>query len=436
MYGGYSIDMKIETIDISTLHPYEKNAKTHPKKQVDLLAENITRFGFTTPLLVDKDNNVIAGHGRLLALKQLGNTEAPCVRMEHLTPEEVKALRLADNRLSELGEWDMGLAIEELKGLDDELLDLTGFDKDLILEHEEKDDEVPDVPEEPVSVLGDLYELGNHRVLCGDSTKSEDVERLMDGKKADMVFTDPPYNVDYSGKGKQTKDGILNDKMSDEMFALFLLEAFKRMAEVTKRTGGCYIFHSHKTASDFETALILAGFHIDTQLIWNKPSAGMGANDYRTKHEPFYYVYLSKDDKVFYGDRTGTSVWKIPQDDEKAFKWFKRQQDSLEKGGSTVWSVSRANVNDYVHPTQKPAELASTAIIKSSKEEDIVLDLFLGSGSTLIASEKTGRICYGMELDPKYIDVIVQRYVEYTGNTTIIKNGETITWQKEEDQQK
>ena len=192
--------MNIENIRIGDLKPYEKNAKTHPKKQVDLLAENITRFGFTTPVLVDKDNNVIAGHGRLLALKQLGKTEVPCVRMDGLTDDEVKALRLADNKIAELGEWDMDLAIEELKGLDEDLLDLTGFDSDLIIEPDEKDDEVPDVPDEPVSKLGDLYELGGHRVLCGDSTKIEDVERLMDGKKADMVFTDPPFGLAFNGR--------------------------------------------------------------------------------------------------------------------------------------------------------------------------------------------------------------------------------------------
>jgi hypothetical protein len=211
--------MHIEHIELTALKPYEKNAKKHPPKQVDLLAENIQRFGFTTPVLVDKDNNVIAGHGRLLALKKLAHKEAPCVRMEHLTADEVKALRLADNKIAELGEWDMDLALEELKGLDDDLLDLTGFDADLLIEPDEKDDEVPDVPEVPQSKLGDLYVLGEHRVLCGDSTKLEDVERLMDGKKADMVFTDPPYgmklNADYSGmkgwhQGKKY-DNVIGD---------------------------------------------------------------------------------------------------------------------------------------------------------------------------------------------------------------------------------
>lgn len=234
----------------------------------------------------------------------------------------------------------------------------------------------------------------------------------------------------YHGKGKETKNTILNDDMTDESFDTFLTEAFSCMKDVTKQTAGCYIFHSHKTASDFERALEATGFTIDTQLIWNKPSAGMGMNDYRTKHEPFFYAYLSKDDKAFYGDRTGTTVWKIPADDDKAFKWFKKQQEALEKGETTVWTMSRATVTEYVHPTQKPVELPATAIIKSSKREDIILDPFLGSGTTLIAAEKTGRYCYGIELDPKYMDVIVQRWVDYTGIEEVTKNGIKEIWPK------
>ncbi len=424
--------MQIENIKISSLKPYEKNARTHPQKQVDLLCKNIEKFGFTTPVLVDENNSVIAGHGRLLALSQLGRDEAPCVRIEGLTEEEVKALRLADNQIAQMGDFDMNLVIEELKGLSESMLELTGFDKDLIIEPDEQDDVVPDVPEEPQSKLGDLYELGNHRLMCGDSTLKEHVDVLMNGHKADMIFTDPPYNVDYKGKGENTKNGIMNDKMSDEAFDIFLVEAFNRMAENTKRTAGCYIFHSHKTASDFEKALQLAGFTIDTQLIWNKPSAGMGMNDYRTKHEPFFYAYLSKEDKNFYGDRTGTTVWKIPQDEEKAFKWFLKEQEALEKGGTTVWTMSRASTSEYVHPTQKPAELPVTAITKSSKPDDIVLDLFLGSGTTLIGAEKTGRVCYGMELDEKYIDVIIERWCQFTGIRDIIKNGEKYRWEAKE----
>jgi DNA modification methylase len=419
---------------VSEIKPYPKNAKKHPKKQVEQVAKSIKEFGFNQPLVVDKQGVIIVGHGRLEAAKLLKLEEVPVITVD-LTEEQANAYRLADNKLNE-SEWDMALVIEELKGLSSEMLELTGFDRDLILEAEDKDDEVPDVPKEPQSKLGDIYQLGPHRILCGDSTKVEDLAVLMNGAKADMVFTDPPYNVDYKGSGENTDQGIMNDNMSDEAFDTFLTEAFKRIAENTKRTAGCYIFHSHKTASDFEKALGATGFQIDTQLIWNKPSAGMGMNDYRTKHEPFFYAYMSKKDKNFYGDRTGTTVWKIPRDDEKAFKWFKKQQESLERGETTVWTMSRANVNEYVHPTQKPAELPAVAMTKSSKPDDIVLDTFLGSGTTLIAAEKTGRVCYGIELDPKYIDVIIERWCQYTNLRAIIKNGVEIIWeQKAEDQQ-
>lgn len=232
-------------VDIALLRPYSKNAKKHPKKQIEQVASSIKEFGFNQPIVADKDGVVIVGHGRLEAAKLLGLTDVPVITVD-LTEEQAKAYRLADNKLNE-SEWDMNLVIEELKGLSDEMLELTGFDKDLIIEPEEKDDEVPEVPEEPQSKLGDLYELGTHRLLCGDSTKLEDVEKLMDGKKADMVFTDPPYNVDYKGNGKKTSDGIMNDKMSDKAFDHFLVEAFNRIAENTKRTAGCYIFHSHRT---------------------------------------------------------------------------------------------------------------------------------------------------------------------------------------------
>lgn len=412
---------------IELIKPYEKNAKKHPKKQVQQVANSIKEFGFNQPIVVDQDNVIIVGHGRYEASKLLGLVDVPVITV-NLTKAQASAYRLADNKLNE-SEWDMGLVIEELKELSDEMFDLTGFDKDLLITPDENDDDIPeDVPAR--IKLGDLVELGDHRILCADSTKPETFVKLMSGKKADMVFTDPPYNVDYKGSGKKTSDGIMNDKMSNEAFDKFLVESFKMIAENTKKTAGCYIFHSHKTASDFEKALELAGFKIDTQLIWNKPSAGMGMNDYRTKHEPFFYAYLSKEDKNFYGDRTGTTVWKVPADEERAFKWFKKQVESEEKGGSSIWTMSRANVNEYVHPTQKPVELPAVAMTKSSKPEDIVLDPFLGSGTTLISAQKTGRICYACELDPKFMDIIVQRYVDYTGNDSIIINRKQTIWQR------
>lgn len=229
--------MKIEQIKIEKLKPYERNSRKHPLKQIDLIVENIKRFGFTTPLLISKDNEIIAGHGRLEAALKIGMKNLPCVRMDNLSEIEVKALRIADNRLAELAEWDMNLAIDDLKGLDSDLLDLTGFDRDLIIEGNEQDDVIPE--NAPViAKLGDIWQLGKHRVMCGDSTKKEDVEKLMDSKKADMVFTDPPYNVDYSGRGKETSNKIKNDNQTQEAFKEFLEKSFNNLREFLKAEGG------------------------------------------------------------------------------------------------------------------------------------------------------------------------------------------------------
>lgn len=408
--------------------PYANNAKKHPPKQIEQIANSIKEFGMNQPIVVDKNGVIIVGHGRYEAMKLLGmEVQKKHVITVDLTEEQAKAYRLADNKLNE-SDWEMKKVVEELKEMSLEMLDLTGFSRDLIIEHDDQDDVIPeDAPSR--TKLGDIYQLGPHRVLCGDSTRKEALSKLMDGKKADMVFTDPPYNVDYSGSGKKTSGKIMNDKMTNEQFDTFLVEAFKRIHESIKKGAGCYVFHSHKTASDFEMALERSGFIIDTQLIWNKPSAGMGMNHYRTKHEPFFYCSVDKN-KVFYGDHTGTTVWKVPKGEDRAFQWFQKEVEAQERGGSTVWSMSRANVNDYVHPTQKPVELVVIAMSKSSKEEDIVLDPFLGSGTTLISAEKANRVCYGMELDPRYVDVIVQRYVDYTGNEDVQLNGKTILWKK------
>lgn len=412
-------------MDPKKIRPYDKNAKKHPKKQVFQIAESVKRFGWQQPIVVDQEGVIIVGHGRYFAWKEYDLPEPP-IQIAKLTPEEAMAYRLADNKLNE-SEWDMDLVLEDLRTLTDDLLELTGFNRDLLIEPEAKDDDVPEPPEEPLSKRGDLYELGNHRILCGDATSDEDMKTLMTGAKADMVFTDPPYNVDYKGSGENTKEGIMNDKMDDVAFGLFLTDSFKRMAENTKRSAGCYVFHSHKTASQFEMALEATGFIIDTQLIWNKPAAGLGMNHYRTKHEPFFYCAQDKV-KEFYGDRTGTTVWKVPQDEAKQIKWLVELQKREDKGDSTVWTMSRANVAEYVHPTQKPVELPVTAMLKSSKADDVVLDQFLGSGTTLIAAQKTNRACYGLELDPKFVDVIIQRWVNFTQNEEIIRNGKPITW--------
>lgn len=379
------------------IRPYEQNAKKHPKKQIDQIMASIKEFGMNQQIVVDKDGVIIVGHGRYEALQQLGwEIKDEYIKVVDLTEEQAKAYRLADNKLNE-SEWDMTLVIEELKGLSEPMLNLTGFDKDLIIEPDEKDDEVPETPAEPRSKLGDLYELGSHRVLCGDSTELEAVERLMDGKKADMVFTDPPYNVAYEGKTKD-KLTIGNDNLSTTDFDNFLNDCFVNMYEAMGVGSPIYVTCPLEDGS-FHKAFINSGLKLQSILVWLKDVMVMGRKDYHYKHEP-----------ILYGWKEGSAhFWKGGRDKVSTIQ-CKRPPRSSE------------------HPTMKPVELITELMGNSLRDDGIVLDLFLGSGSTLIASEKTGRICYGMELDPKYVDVIVQRYVDYTGNTKIKCNGEDIEW--------
>jgi DNA modification methylase len=402
------IDKKVEELKL-----YDKNARKHPQKQIDVLAENIKKFGFTTPVLISEDNEVIAGHGRLLALKQLGRTEVPCVKMEGLTKEEVKALRLADNQIASMGEWDMDLAIPELRELSDEMLDLTGFDRDLLIEPDEKDDIVPENAPTRAKT-GDVWALGRHRVMCGDSTKKEDVERLMDGKKADMVFTDPPYNVNYSGRGEETSNTIENDNLTEKAFREFLESVFENYRNILKPEGGIYVCYASRTHREFEDALNKNNFEVKNQIIWVKLVASMGWGDYRWKHEPIFYCHQKGTSIEFYGDRKQYTQWDEERDDKWLLKMIKAEIKKQEDGGSTVWRFGREF--NYKHPTQKPVQMVMKALFNSSKSGNLISDLFLGSGSTLIAAEKTGRICYGMEIDPKYVDVIIQRYEDYGGN--------------------
>lgn len=379
------------------IKPYPKNAKKHPKKQIEQIVNSIKEFGMNQPIVVDKNGVIIVGHGRYEACKILGIE--PEIKVVDLTEEQASAYRLADNKLNE-SDWDMDLVIDELKGLSEQMLELTGFDKDLILEPEEKDDDVPDVPEEPKSKLGDLYELGQHRVLCGDSTKIEEVLSLCGDSKVDMLVTDPPYNVSYTGKTKDAMK-IENDEMSDGNFRQFLVDAFTNAFQVMKAGASFYIFHADSEGYNFRGAVHDIGEKVRQCLIWNKNSMVMGRQDYHWKHEPILYGWKEGASHLWNSDRTQVTVLD-----------FQRPSRNAE------------------HPTMKPVEIINYLIGNNSKGEDIVLDLFLGGGSTLIACQKMGRICYGMELDPKYVDVIVQRYVDYTGNENIKLNGQEIVWSK------
>jgi site-specific DNA-methyltransferase (adenine-specific) len=362
------------------IRPYPQNAKKHPKKQIEQVANSIKEFGMNQPIVVDKQGVIIVGHGRYEALKSLGmEVKDEYIKVVDLTEEQAKAYR-SPTKLNE-SEWDMNLVIEELKGLSEQMLELTGFDKDLIIEPDEADDEVPDVPEEPQSKLGDLYELGEHRVLCGDSTKIEDVERLMNGKKADMVFTDPPYNVDATSRSKKRGlDKIKNDDMSDGDFEQFCLAFFTSFVSFSKEGSAHYYWHNHHCQTVFEKAINASGLNIRNQIIWSKDIPSYSNNEYRQKHEVCFYCHSVKVDRPEYFGKKDSSVWEVPSVQsaksvgDDGTTWF--------KGGSNTLNL---------HVTQKPVALPEKAIIGSSKQEDIVLDLFLGSGSTLIASEKTGR---------------------------------------------
>jgi site-specific DNA-methyltransferase (adenine-specific) len=383
---------------LSDIKPYEKNAKKHPKKHVEQVAASIKEFGMNQPIVVDKQGVIIVGHGRYEACKLLGIE--PEIKVVELTEEQAKAYRLADNKLNE-SDWDMGLVIEELKTLSDEMFDLTGFDKDLIIEPDEKDDEVPEIPEEPKSKLGDLYELGQHRVLCGDSCDVGAVSGLMGNVKADIVVTDPPYNTGMEGKPEDEKarlSHMFNDKI--ENWEEFLHDVFSNYFIHTKGDCAFYCFIDWRRVNDIRSEMEKR-MDVKNVIVWDKQVHGLGS-DYKSTYE---LCVVGKKGKPEIRNRYGLDY-----------------QD--------IWRLQRTMGRNKDHATAKPVELLVKPITHASKQDDIVLDLFLGSGSTLIASEKTGRMCYGMELDPKYIDVIVQRYVDYTGNEDIIKNGKPIKWQK------
>lgn len=418
--------MEIKKRPIGEIQPYGKNAKKHPDDQVLMIANSIKEFGFNQPIVVDSNDVIIVGHGRFLAAHFLGMDEVPVLQID-ISEEKAKAYRLADNKLNE-SDWDMSLVIAELKELELPMVDLTGFDRRLVLNDDDKDDVVPPTPDKARSEYGDIYELGNHRIICGDATKEEDWIKLMKGVKADMVFTDPPYNVNYSGSGKNTSTTIMNDKMGDVEFLNFLTATFKNMRNAVKGGAGMYIFHSPSTQKEFELALNASDIEVINQIIWNKPSAGLGMNDYRAKHEPFFYASAKGLRPEFYGDRTHTSVVDFQKTEQQLVNWAKKQKRLEQEGRTTIWTMKREKVQEYVHPTQKPVELVQYGLHNSSKVEDIVVDPFLGSGATLIGCTKTNRNCYGMELDPRFVDVIIQRWVEYTENRKIIKNGEKITW--------
>jgi len=377
--------MEVISKPIDDLIPYINNPKKHPDTQVDKIASSIKNYGFTVPVVVDGRNEIIMGHGRLQAARKLGLAEVPCIVRDDLSEAQVKALRIADNKVSE-SEWDIEILLLELEEIEDftgfdldEIQDLSGDDKEVI------EDEVPEPPDEPITKLGDLWLLGRHRLLCGDSTKAEDVERLMDGKKAHMCFTDPPYNVSIGTikhpKFKQRE--IENDSMKPDDFWDFCTGY---TASIRDNVIGCvYIAGAQGPNGRIMFCVADELMHCSTTIIWNKDQFTLGRGKYHNRYEPIWFGWVESGNRF-----------------------------SKERNLVNVWDIPRPQKSD-LHPTMKPVTLVARALGDASMPTDMVLDLFGGSGSTLIAAEQLNRICYMMELDPKYCDVIVERWENLTG---------------------
>lgn len=396
--------MEIKEVEISALIPYAKNSRTHDDAQVAQIAASIKEFGWTNPILVDGDKGVIAGHGRLLAARKLGMAKVPTIELKDMTEAQKKAYVIADNKLALNAGWDTNFLSLELQELKDQDFDLTllGFDDkelDALLapkttEGLTDEDSVPDTPIEPKTKLGDIYILGNHRLMCGDSTSIDAVEKLMDGQKADMVFTDPPYGVSYTGGHNEKKrEGIIADTLQGEDLTDLFADALLCATMVTKDHSAFYIWYANGKAVETFASFGKLPLKVRAVLCWYKVKSGLGAfmSQYIPNYEPCIYAY-----------KDGCS----PQ-------WFGASDEK------TVWELKKEAKNEY-HPTQKPIELPERAINNSSKSGDTILDLFGGSGSTLIAAEKTGRRARLMELDPKYCDVIVKRWEDFTGKKAIL----------------
>ena len=402
---------EMQLIPLGKLVPYVNNARTHSPEQLTKLRSSLREFGFINPVIIDRDFNVIAGHGRIAAAKEEGMEEVPCVFVDYLTEAQKKAYILADNRMALDAGWDeelLRIEIESLQGADFDV-SLTGFGEDELAdlfagdgEKDVKDDDfdLSAALEKAAFVeRGDIWTVGRHRLVCGDATSAEDVAALMDGKKANLIVTDPPYNVAFrSGSGLS----IQNDSMENGEFYTFLYNSFQNMAEHLEKGGAAYVFHADTEGLNFRKAFVDAGFHLAGVCIWVKNSLVLGRSDYQWQHEPVLYGFLKNGKHPWYSDRKQTTIWN--------------------------YDKPKRNKN---HPTSKPLDLLGYPISNSSQENAIVIDTFGGSGSTMMACEQTNRICCMMELDEKYASVILRRYVEDTGdseNVYVERGGEKIPY--------
>lgn len=393
--------MELENIAVSDLVPFAKNSRTHDDAQVAQIAASIREFGFTNPVLIDEVNGIIAGHGRVMAARKLKLTEVPCIRLSHLSESQKRAYVIADNKLALNAGWDnamLKLELADLKALDFDL-DLTGFNTDEIdallaekgTEGLTDPDDTPEPPIEPVTRLGDVWICGQHRVMCGDSTSETAFFHLMSGLQADLVFTDPPYGMAYEGgRGKKQFGMIKGDDAQGEDLVQLVRDALTTSKSASKSGAAGYVCFPWRTYAQFEQAMINSGWPITTCIVWDKKSVGLGHQEYRPQHE---FIFYSKGG-AWFGDRSQ----------------------------SDVWQISRDKTTGYVHPTQKPVALIEKAMQNSSKAGDAVIDCFGGSGTTLIAAEKNGRIARIMELDPKYVDVIVKRWEDFTGQKAVLES--------------
>ncbi len=402
---------RFEEVSIEKLVPYARNARTHSKEQIAQLRASLREFGFVSPAVIDADYNILVGHGRVQAAREEGYQTVPCVFAEDLTEAQKRAYILADNQLALNAGWDEEMLSVELSDLKDNAFDLSilGFaesDLEKLLNGESESDAKDDdfdlstaLEQATFVEEGDVWTVGKHRLVCGDATSKEDVAKLMDGKKANMLLTDPPYGVSFKSSSGLT---IKNDSMKNEEFYNFLKASFDAVVEHMEKGGVGYVFHADTEGLNFRKAFVDSGFHLAGCCIWVKDSLVLGRSDYQWQHEPVLYGFLQNGSHPWFSDRKQTTIWN--------FKKPKRNEN---------------------HPTSKPLDLLGYPIGNSTQENAIVVDTFGGSGSTMMACEQLNRVCYMMELDPKYASVILRRYVEDTGdeaNVFVIRDGKKLMY--------